>query len=137
ASAPPAAVPAPAASAPNTPAAPPPTVAGRPPAHKPMAPAAKPAGPAQAAAPPPVAAAPAAPAVPPLTLRPMLPQRLLVVMGICRGDAERLCPGFPRIGPETPPCLPMRAESLSPTCSGAPARVTHPEGRGSSGLPPH
>jgi len=57
----------------------------------------------------------------------MLPQRRLVVMGICRGDAERLCPGLPRIGPETLDCLAMKAASLSPTCYEALARVSHPE----------
>lgn len=53
----------------------------------------------RAPAPPPVAMVPAAPAVPPLVLRPMLPQRRIIIMGICRGDALRLCAGLPPIGP--------------------------------------
>jgi hypothetical protein len=77
-------------------------------------------------APPPVAAAPAAPAVPPLVLRPMLPQRRTIIMAICRGDAVRLCPDLPPIGPAVLDCLAVKASSLSPTCYEALARVSRP-----------
>ena len=76
------------------------------------------------AAPAPVAAAPAMPAVPPLVLRPMLPQRRIVIMAICRADAERLCSGLPPIGPAVLDCLAVKAGSLSPTCYEALARVS-------------
>jgi hypothetical protein len=131
AAAPPAAATAPAAP-PSLGAAPPAATA---PAAKPQAtkPATKPATktvtrpPAAAPPPPPpVAAAPAVPALPPLVLRPMLPARRAIIMGICRGDAERLCPGLPPIGPATLDCLAVKASSLSPTCYEALARVSRP-----------
>jgi hypothetical protein len=87
--------------------------------------------PATASAPPPAAGAgaamaPAAPAVQPLVLRPMLPRRRLMLMAICRGDAERLCAGLPPIGPGVLDCLAMKAASLSPTCYEALARASRP-----------
>lgn len=131
--APPAAVaapaPPPAASAPAAPVASAPAAptVSKPLAAKP-APAAKAAVRTQAAVPPvtppPVAAAPAAPAVQPLVLRPMLPRRRMVIMAICRGDAERLCRGLPPIGPEVLDCLAVKAANLSPTCYEALARVS-------------
>lgn len=119
--APPAPAAAPVASAPATP------TMSKPPAPKPApAPRAAVRTPPPAAAPPPVAAVPAAPAVPPLVLRPMLPQRRIVIMGICRGDAERLCSGLPPIGPAVLDCLAVKAGSLSPSCYEALARVSRP-----------
>jgi hypothetical protein len=61
-----------------------------------------------------------------LVLRPMLPQRRIIIMGICRGDAMRLCPGLPPIGPAVLDCLAVKAGSLSPTCYEALARVSRP-----------
>ncbi len=120
------AVSAPAAPVASTPAAP---AASKPPAARP-APAAKlaarPPAAAPPAAPPAVAAAPAAPAIPPLVLRPMLPQRRMVIMAICRGDAVRLCSGQPPIGPAVLDCLAVKAANLSPTCYEALARVSRP-----------
>jgi hypothetical protein len=78
------------------------------------------------AAPPAVAAAPAVPTVPPLVLRPMLPRRRLMIMAICRADAEKLCSGQPPIGPAVLDCLAVKAASLSPTCYEALARVSRP-----------
>jgi hypothetical protein len=124
----PAPPPAPAAAAPvaSAPAAP---TASKPPAPRPAtAPkvVARPPAAAPPAAPPAVAAAPAAPAVPPLVLRPMLPQRRMMIMAICRGDAMRLCSGLPPIGPAVLDCLAVKAASLSPTCYEALARVSRP-----------
>lgn len=123
----PAPPPPPAASAPAAPvaSAPPAPGTSKPQAPKP-APAAKSAVRAPMAPPPPVAVAPAAPTVPPLVLRPMLPQRRMIIMGICRGDAFRLCPGLPPIGPAVLDCLAVKAASLSPTCYEALARVSRP-----------
>ncbi len=123
--------PAPAASVPPTPvaSAPEAPAASKPPAARPIpAPkmAARPPAAAALAAPPPVAAALAAPAIQPLVLRPMLPARRVVIMGICRGDAERLCSGLPPIGPAVLDCLAVKASSLSPTCYEALARVSRP-----------
>jgi hypothetical protein len=56
----------------------------------------------------------------------MLPQRRIIIMGICRGDAERLCSGLPPIGPAVLDCLAVKAGSLSPTCYEALARVSRP-----------
>jgi len=110
---------APAAPVASAPAAP----ASKPPAARP-APVPKMAvRPPPAAAPPPVAAAPA---VQPLVLRPMLPRRRLMLMAICRGDAERLCAGLPPIGPAVLDCLAVKAANLSPTCYEALARVSRP-----------
>jgi hypothetical protein len=122
--------PAPAAApAASTATAPPP--AGQPPAKPAMAPAKPAMAPAAKLAAPPAAAPPpavatAAPAVPPLILRPMLPRRRLEIMMICHGDAERLCAGAPRIGPDALDCLAVKAGSLSPTCYEALARVSRP-----------
>ncbi len=122
--------PAPAVSAPAAPiaSAPPAPAAGRPPTARP-APAPKLAARPPAAAPPAppaVAVVPAAPAIPPLVLRPMLPQRRMVIMAICRGDAVRLCSGLPPIGPAVLDCLAVKAASLSPTCYEVLARVSRP-----------
>lgn len=119
--------PAPVASAPAAP------VVSAPPANKPpaarLAPPAKlvarPSTVSPPAASPPVAAVPAAP-MQPLVLRPMLPRRRVMLMAICRGDAERLCPGQPPIGPAVLDCLAVKAASLSPTCYEALARVSRP-----------
>lgn len=123
--------PAPAASAPTAPAASAPAAPGtsKPAAARPApAPkrAARPPAPAAPTAPPAVAAAPAAPATPPLILRPMLPRRRMMIMAICQGDAARLCPGLPPIGPALLDCLAVKAGSLSPTCYEALARVSRP-----------
>jgi hypothetical protein len=119
---PPAVAPAaPVASAPAAPAM------GKPPALKPATKTetrAPTAVPSPAAAP--VAAAPAVSMVPPLVLRPMLPARRAIITGICRSDAERLCPGLLPIGPATLDCLAVKAGSLSPTCYEALARVSRP-----------
>ncbi len=113
---------APVASAPAVPAARQPSAARPAPAAKLAArpPAAAP------AAPPAVAAAPAVPTMPPLVLRPMLPRRRLMIMAICRADAEKLCSGQPPIGPAVLDCLAVKAASLSPTCYEALARVSRP-----------
>ena len=123
--------PAPTASAPATPVA---SAPARPAASKPTAArpapavklAARPPVAVAPAPPPPVAAAPAAPAIPPLVLRPMLPQRRMIIMTICRGDAVRLCSGLPPIGPAVLDCLAVKAANLSPTCYEALARVSRP-----------
>ena len=72
----------------------------------------------------PAAAAPPTPAVAPLTLRPILPQRRMVIMAICHVDAERLCSGVPPIGPGVLDCLAAKAASLSPNCYDALARIS-------------
>lgn len=127
---PPAAVAAPAPPPPPAASAPAAPVASAPRMSKPQpprpAPAAKAVRAPMAPPPPPVAVAPAAPAIPPLVLRPMLPQRRMIIMGICRGDAFRLCPGLPPIGPAVLDCLAVKAASLSPTCYEALARVSRP-----------
>ena len=75
-------------------------------------------------APPPVAAAPA---VAPLNVRPfIMPERRVVIMAICHGDAERLCRGVPPIGPSLFQCLAAQAASLSPPCYDALARISRP-----------
>lgn len=119
--------PAPANAAPAAPVASAP--ANKPPAARRAPPArlvARPPAVSQPAAPPPVAVAPAAPAIQPLVLRPMLPRRRMMLMAICRGDAERLCAGQPPIGPAVLDCLAVKAASLSPTCYEALARVSRP-----------
>jgi hypothetical protein len=56
----------------------------------------------------------------------MLPRRRLMIMAICRGDAERLCSDQPPIGPAMLDCLAVKAANLSPTCYEALARVSRP-----------
>lgn len=136
---PPAAAPPAAAAAPSPPPAPASAAPMVPAAMAPAAPTmskpavAKPAPAAKTVARTPAAVAPvaplpvaAAPAVPPLVLRPMLPERRIMIMGICRRDAERLCSGLPPIGPAVLDCLAVKAGSLSPTCYEALARVSRP-----------
>lgn len=128
------AVPKPPVSAAPAAAVPPPThEAKTPAASHPKAPvaatmpapavAARPANePAQAMAP---AAPPPAPAVAPLALRPfILPQRRLVILAICGGDARRLCAGTPPGGERILKCLAAQASRVSPNCYAALSRVS-------------
>ena len=125
--------PAPAAAAPApAPAAAPPTQTAAPAmapptAAKPAAAAAPKPKPTAAItpAPPPAPAAAAAPGFPPLgPVRPMLPQRALVIKAICRADAQTLCPGAPPIGPAVLSCLAENGPRLSPECYKALVPVT-------------
>jgi outer membrane biosynthesis protein TonB len=131
AAAPPAAAappPAPAASAPSpTPAAAP--AMAPPTAPKPATAAAPKPTPKPTVAvtptPPPAPAAAAAPGFPPLgPVRPMLPQRALVIKAICRVDAQTLCPGAPPIGSAVLSCLAENGPRLSPECYRALVPVT-------------
>ncbi|MGC1776634.1 MAG: hypothetical protein WBB34_01720 [Xanthobacteraceae bacterium] len=61
-----------------------------------------------------------------MVLRPRLPQRRIFIMGICRGDALRLCAGLPPISPAVLDCLAVKAASLSPTYYEALVRVSRP-----------
>ena len=121
-------MPAPAAPSPTPAAAPPP--ASTPPASAPPA-AAKPAKPATAPAakltpappPPPVEAA--APAVAPLKPRPfIMPERRLVIEGLCHADSAKLCAGTLPIGSQMIDCLAEKASSLSQQCYDAIARIS-------------
>jgi hypothetical protein len=125
------------------PAAPPPApAASAPPAAPVAAPAMAPPNtpkPAAAAAPKPTPkptaaitpapllapAAAAAPGLPPLgPVRPMLPQRALIIKAICRADAQTLCAGAPPIGPGVLSCLAENGPRLSPECYKALVPVT-------------
>jgi len=78
----------------------------------------------------PMPVAPPAPAVParaPLDVRPfVMPERRIVIMAICRGDAERLCSGVPPIGPALFQCLAKQPDGLSEPCYDALARISRP-----------
>jgi hypothetical protein len=117
------------AAAPATIAAPPPAATSQTPTAAPpkvVKPATAPAAkltPPPAAPPPPAAAA--APAVAPLTLRPIImPERRVVITAICSGEAQRLCPGIPPIGPGRLDCLAGKAASLSSNCYDALKRIS-------------
>jgi hypothetical protein len=124
--------PAPAASAPS-PAAPKPAAAAPamapPAAQKPAAAAAPKSGSKPTAAvtpaPLPAAAPAAAPGLPPLgPVRPMLPQRAMIIKAICRADAQTLCAGAPPVGPAVLSCLAENGPRLSPECYKALVSVT-------------
>jgi hypothetical protein len=88
------------------------------------APAPRPAAAAAPSSPPPAAAAPAA-EVPPLKVRAfIMPQRRIVITTICSGDAPKLCPGVPPIGPSLLNCLAAHASALSKQCYDAIGRVS-------------
>lgn len=84
--------------------------------------------PAAAAAPPPPPAANAAP--PPPTVAPIklrafiMPQRRLVIVGICGGDVSRLCQGVPPGGERVLKCLAEHAGALTKPCYDALERVS-------------
>jgi hypothetical protein len=87
--------------------------------------AAHPANAPEAAVPPPPAAMPPAPAVAPLKVRPfIMPQRRVVILAICGGDAPKLCAGVPPGGRRILECLAAHAAGLSPECYAAIARVS-------------
>jgi hypothetical protein len=96
------------------------------PAPPPAAAAPAPPPPAVATAPsPPPAAAGPAPAVAPLKVRAfIMPQRRIVITTICSGDAPKLCPGMPPIGPGLLNCLAAHASALSKQCYDAIGRVS-------------
>src|SRR5580700_2475749 len=105
------------AMAPAPPATAKPATAAAPkPAPKPTTAAVMPAAPA--------AAAPA-PGFPPLgPVRPMLPQRALVIKAICHADEQTLCAGVPPIGSAVLSCLAQNGPHLAPECYKALAPVT-------------
>lgn len=77
--------------------------------------------------PPAAAAMPAAPGptVAPLRVRRfILPQRRLVIVGICHADVQRLCAGVPPGGGRILECLGASAANLTPECYAAVARVS-------------
>jgi hypothetical protein len=121
AAAPPVSSPAPAGVTTPAPASPKPTVA---PASKPSS-AAVPKPAQKPAAPAPASAAAAAPSFPPLgPVRPMLPQRALIIRAICHADQEAFCAGVPPLGPAILSCLAENGPHLSPECYKALAPVT-------------
>jgi hypothetical protein len=64
-------------------------------------------------------------AVAPLTPRKIiLPQRRLVIEGICHSDAAKLCAGMLPIGSKMIDCLAEHASSLSQQCYNAIARIS-------------
>jgi hypothetical protein len=66
-----------------------------------------------------------APAVAPLKVRPfIMPQRRVVILAICGGDAPKLCAGVPPGGRRILECLAAHAAGLSPECYAAIARVS-------------
>lgn len=68
---------------------------------------------------------PATPAVAPLHVRSfIMPQRRLVIVGICRVDVRRLCADVPPGGARILKCLGANAARLTPQCYGAVARVS-------------
>ncbi|HEX4410115.1 MAG TPA: cysteine rich repeat-containing protein [Xanthobacteraceae bacterium] len=75
---------------------------------------------------PPVAAAPAAaPGFPPLgPPRPRLPRRAVMIVAICRMDAQTLCAGTDPGGERILSCLAAHGPQLSPECYKALAPVT-------------
>lgn len=67
----------------------------------------------------------ATPGFPPLgPVRPMLPQRALIIRAICHADQEAFCAGVPPIGPAILSCLAENGPHLSPECYKALAPVT-------------
>ena len=63
--------------------------------------------------------------VAPLHVRPfILPQRRLVIVGICGADVRALCAGVPPGGERVLKCLAAHAGRLSPRCYNAIARVS-------------
>lgn len=106
--------PPPAAAAPAT--SPPPAAASKPSASQPKAAAVPP-----AAMPPPAPA----PAVAPLKIRPfIMPQRRIVILGICGTDVTRLCQGVPPGGERLLECLAAHPAELTKDCYAALARVS-------------
>lgn len=81
-------------------------------------------------APPPPKAAAAPPPPPPPTVAPLklrafiMPQRRLVIVGICGGDVSRWCQGVPPGGERVLKCLAAHAPELSRQCYDAIARVS-------------
>jgi hypothetical protein len=70
-------------------------------------------------------APPPAPTIAPLTLRPfILPQRRLVILTICGGDARALCAGTPPGRERILKCLAAQPSRLSPPCYAALTRVS-------------
>lgn len=68
---------------------------------------------------------PATPAVAPLHVRSfIMPQRRLVIVGICHADVRRLCADVPPGGARILKCLGANAASLTPQCYAAVARVS-------------
>jgi hypothetical protein len=68
---------------------------------------------------------PARPAVAPLRVRSfILPQRRIVIVGICHVDVKRLCAGVPPGGERILKCLGENAASLTPECYAAVSRVS-------------
>ena len=103
----------PAAAAPATQ---PPAAGGSAPPHAP---------PKSAAAPPAAPPPPPSRTVAPLKLRPfIMPQRRLVIVGICGSDVSRLCQGVPPGGERVLKCLAAHASALTPQCYDAIARVS-------------
>ena len=85
----------------------------------------RPAASGGAMAPTATAAVPAAPAVAPLNPRPfVIPQRRLVIEGICHSDAAAFCSGSLPIGSQMIDCLARHASSLSKQCYDAIARIS-------------
>jgi hypothetical protein len=77
----------------------------------------------------PAAAAPGtaavAPGFPPLgPVRPMLPQRALIIKALCHADEQTLCAGVPPLGNAVLSCLAENGPHLSPECYKALAPVT-------------
>src|SRR5271156_6550557 len=119
-------MPAPAAPSPPRAAAPLPPASAPPATAKPAKPASAPA--AKLTPPPaprPPLAAAATPAVAPLTPRPfIMPERRLVIEGICHVDSAKLCAGTLPIGNQMIDCLAAKASSLSQQCYDAIARIS-------------
>lgn len=68
---------------------------------------------------------PAAPTVAPLRVRSfIMPQRRLIIVGICRAEVRRVCADVPPGGARILKCLGANAARLGPQCYAAVARVS-------------